>query len=78
MVVLRAEDPSPFAPQSDEEPEEKEDANDAGGGDENGEDDAKKDEAVEVRIDFADVARRTLALPMPPAAYAATLPGPDG
>ncbi|HEX9729502.1 MAG TPA: PDZ domain-containing protein [Gemmatimonadales bacterium] len=64
LLVLRADDDTPFEPRSDEEP-----ATDA----------PKPDTgAVEVRVDFADVDRRILALPMPVRNYQTTVAGPKG
>ena len=81
VAVLRADDPTPFFPQSDEEPEPDDDAS----GDEEEEKEApeaedKDDapEAAEVVIDVERIDRRTVALPMPSANYAGTIAGPAG
>ncbi len=73
-VVLRAEDPSPLAPESDEEkaapdkPEKKEEA---------GKEDAAG-QTREVRIDFDGIDQRILALPIPARPYGAMLAGKTG
>ena len=73
VVVLREDDPAPFAPESDEEPV------DDDGGDEKGGDEKPKDgEPAEVRIAFDGLERRIVALPMPVARYATTLAGLEG
>jgi tricorn protease len=93
-MVLRADDPTPFSPESDEEPvEEKgddegeeEDNGDAKGKkggkgkkDGEGEDEEKDEDAgPEVVIDFDGIERRTIALPMPEANYVTTVAGPAG
>ena len=64
VTVLRAEDPSPFRPESDEEaPPSKAEADSA---------------AVEVLIDFENMDRRTVALPVPVRNYAYVGAGPAG
>jgi tricorn protease len=64
LMVLRADDPTPFAPRSDEE------------GDTTA---AKRDTgAVQVRIDRAGIERRIVALPMPVRHYADLFAGPRG
>ncbi|MBI3207707.1 MAG: PD40 domain-containing protein [Candidatus Solibacter usitatus] len=70
VVVLRKEDPSPLAPESDEEkvaeekkPEEKKDA---------------KPAAVEVKIDLDGIEQRTIALPLPARNYAGMQGGKAG
>ncbi|OZC03825.1 S41 family peptidase [Rubricoccus marinus] len=85
VIVLRADDPTPFFPQSDEEPEPEEDAEEEAAEDDapeadddaSGEDEAPEDE-MEVLIDIERIGRRTVALPMPEASYALTLAGPEG
>ena len=76
VVVLREDDPTPFVPQSDEEPETEEEK---GQGEDQppAEAEAGGDE-VEVMIDAERIDRRTIALPMPVANYAFTLQGPKG
>lgn len=70
VAVLRKDDPSPFLPKSDEEPdtsatEKKTKAN-------------EKPETDTVLIDFERLDRRTLALPVPVRNYAGLLSGPKG
>ncbi len=94
LIVLQADDPTPFAPESDEESvaeeeDEDEDAKtktqgkDKGKQGKRGEDDEEKDgegeeEPVEVMITFAGIERRIVSLPMPGARYSMTLAGPEG
>lgn len=71
VVVLRADDPSPIAPESDEEKteaEKKEDSKNA--------DAAKKDNAV--RIDLDGISQRILALPIPARNYSDIVAGKAG
>ncbi len=88
VIVLRATDPSPFPPRSDEEPFEKENEDE---GDEKKDapkdekteaadekDGDKKENAVTVQIDLDRIDRRVIALPMPEGNYAMTLAGPKG
>ncbi len=81
VVVLRADDPSPFPPRSDEEPSET--SEDESGGNEkeaepDDEEDAEAKGDTTVRIDFDRIDRRTIALPMPEGNYATMLAGPEG
>ncbi|MBI4891082.1 MAG: PD40 domain-containing protein [Acidobacteria bacterium] len=75
VVVLRNDDPSPLAPESDEEkaePAKKDDAK---------KEDAKKDDAKkaeDVRIDFDGIGQRILALPGSAKAYTALAQGKAG
>ena len=82
VVVLRADDPSPFPPRSDEEPVEADPTDDDTGqedeDEQDDEEDADEEAAVAVRIDFDRLDRRTIALPVPSAQYALTLAGPKG
>ncbi|MBZ5605043.1 MAG: PDZ domain-containing protein, partial [Acidobacteriia bacterium] len=67
VVVLAKDQPSPLAPESDEEkPAETKKPEDA----------AKKD--VAVRIDFENISQRILALPVPPRNYVAMATGKAG
>ncbi len=91
-IVLRADDPTPFAPESDEEPVTKDGEDEKGETDkdpkgrkdkkakaETGDDvEDEKEPKVEVLITFDGIERRTLALPMPTGAYSATVAGPEG
>jgi tricorn protease len=70
VVVLRKEDPSPLAPESDEE---KTDAKK-----EEPKKDEKKDATPEVRIDFEGIGQRILSLPVPARNYGGLLPGKAG
>ncbi len=74
VVILREDDPSPFPPESDEEPVE-DDASD-----DEGDDEAESDDEAEVtvQIDADNLDRRTVPLPMPEGNYFATLAGPEG
>jgi tricorn protease len=83
VAVLRAQDSTPFAPQSDEETGKaaadtaekghtgKQETAGAAGK-------AKADSAVEVRVDTADIARRIVALPLPVRRYDEIAAGPAG
>ncbi len=76
LMVLRADDETPFTLRSDEEPvdradEEGEEEEDADAEDEAGDDDG-------VRIDFDGIDRRIIALPMSRAPYGSTASGPEG
>lgn len=64
VLVLRADDDTPFTPKSDEEAAAAPAKPDTG--------------AVQVRVDFAGADRRILALPMPVQNYQATVAGPKG
>lgn len=90
LVVLRADDPTPFAPESDEETIEEE-ANEDGDAETPAENKGKKgkardedtgdtpdEEPVEVTIDFEGIKRRIVSLPMPVTRYTTTLAGPAG
>jgi len=80
LAVLQADEPTPFAPESDEEPEgEGEDPGKQEEDDPAADEDAKEEEdAVEVLIDLDGIQRRILAAPMDLAPYVATLAGPKG
>src|SRR5690606_25396783 len=77
VIVLREDDPSPFPPESDEEPVEKEDSEEEDAEDEEEKEETEAEE-VSVRIDAGGLDRRTLPLPMPMGDYFATLAGPAG
>jgi tricorn protease len=76
VIVLPAEESTPFVPESDEEEPKK----DEDGGDEDGDkkDDEEEEEELEVLIDFDGIERRIVALPLPAARYALTVAGPEG
>ena len=73
VVVLQNDQESPFIPKSDEEEVKKETKEDSG---------KKEEEKTEadkgIRIDFENIARRTIALPLPTGNYVATAAGPSG
>ncbi len=76
VLVLRAGDPAPFPPRSDDEP-----ADSAAAGPPPAPDarpSAAAAAADTVRIDFEGAQRRVVALPMPPGRYTQTLAGPAG
>ncbi|MGD2123077.1 MAG: PDZ domain-containing protein, partial [Gemmatimonadota bacterium] len=79
VLVLRADDPTPFPPESDEEEIKAEEEEGPEGGEPEeaeGEEEAGADK--EVRIDLDGIERRVISLPMPVAAYGMTLAGPEG
>jgi tricorn protease len=84
VAVLRAGDPTPFAPRSDEEAGKPEGgaggkapaANEGGKGAAKG--GAAADSAVEVRIDATGMARRIVPLPVPVRRYQELAAGPEG
>ncbi|HSM06355.1 MAG TPA: PDZ domain-containing protein, partial [Longimicrobiales bacterium] len=82
VAVLRADDPSPFPPESDEEPVEEEGEpgeEEAAEADDPGEGEAPPEgEDEEVRIDVQGFQRRVIPLPMPRGSYYTTLAGPEG
>lgn len=86
VLILREADPSPFAPKSDEEPV-KEVADSTKTADKGGADSTpqkaptakKKATAIDtVNIDWTNLERRTLALPIPVKNYRFTFSGPKG
>ncbi len=82
VVNLVSDEESPFVPISDEE-EVKEDEQEDKDGEEKKEDakkeDAKKDDGEEdMVIDFENITRRTLAIPIPSDNYGAVIAGPKG
>ena len=80
LVVLNKDDPSPFAPESDEEKVEKDKADKDKEKDKEKDKDAKKDEAkkVEVHIDLDAIGQRILAMPIPERDYNALAVGKEG
>ncbi|MBN2003532.1 MAG: PD40 domain-containing protein [Anaerolineae bacterium] len=66
LAVLSKDDPSPLAPESDEEPEKKEET---GEEKETQENEEKKKKPIEVKIDLDGLDQRILALPVPERAY---------
>ncbi len=73
MVVLRKEDPSPIAPESDDEK-----PADATKKDDKDKDKEKDKEPVSVHIDFDDIDQRILALPIPERDYLGLYAGKTG
>ncbi len=74
LLVLSRNDPSPLAPESDEEGAEKETGEEKDADEEN-----KKEEAPpEVRIDFEGIGQRILAVPMPARRYVGLEVGEEG
>ncbi len=69
ITVLRKEDPSPFPLKSDEEP-------DSTSGAKKAKDTSANDKAV--RIDFENIGRRILSLPIPEGNYNEMIAGPKG
>ena len=81
LVVLRKDEASPLAPESDEEKADakKDDAKkDEAKKDDAKKDEPKKDEKVEVRIDFDAIGQRILALPVPSRNYVDLRTGKTG
>ena len=88
VINLDAEDDSPFKPKSDEEEvkdvdsdkEKKDKDKDKSDKkkDDKKSDDKKKDSSKKVKIDFIDLKRRTLALPMPTKNYSFIMAGQEG
>ncbi|WP_179352657.1 S41 family peptidase [Winogradskyella vidalii] len=79
VINLDANDDSPFKPKSDEEAIKKEDGekNDDKK-DDNDSKDKKDDEKKPMLIDFENIGRRTLALPIPSRNYGYIIAGPKG
>ncbi|GAP68939.1 uncharacterized N-terminal domain of tricorn protease [Bacteroidales bacterium 6E] len=91
LINLKKDEPSPFKPKSDEETvkeeekksDEKESAakaenNKKAGTKKGDEKEEKKDEGVKVIIDFDDIQRRIIPLPMPKRNYQMMVTGPKG
>ncbi|WP_235296333.1 S41 family peptidase [Portibacter marinus] len=89
LINLDADDESPFIPESDEEEIQEEDEKEEediskdkdSQEDKDSESDSKEkvdDEKQPMKIDFENVERRTIALPLPVANYRATDRGPEG
>lgn len=73
VVVLQKDQDSPFIPRSDEEKVEKKEEKPK---EEGKKEDKPKDDGM--KIDFDNIERRTIALPMPSANYGTTTSGPAG
>ncbi len=83
VAVLRKDLPSPLAPQSDDENaglDKKDDKKDdaKADGKDKGKESPKEAAPPEVRIDFDNISRRILALPLPEKNYFAVSPGKEG
>ena len=81
MMLLRADDETPFTLRSDEEPVEDDEAAEDAAADAPAADEGEGDDAEDgdgVRIDFDGIERRILDLPMPRGSYGATVAGPEG
>ncbi len=76
VTVLRDDDPTPFTPESDEEPVEEEGEGEEAPEEEEESEQEEEDDAV--RIDFNGIERRIVALPMPVRNYRMTVAGPEG
>ncbi|MFP4846567.1 PDZ domain-containing protein [Winogradskyella sp. PE311] len=77
VVNLNANDDSPFKPKSDEEEVKEEDV-DNEKKEEDSASDKKENSGDEIIINFEDIGRRTLALPMPSRYYGSIIGGPKG
>jgi len=79
VVVLQKDQDSPFIPKSDEEEVKKEKPAD---GDKDKKEEKPKEEKTEksedVKIDFDNIGRRTIAMPLPTGNYASMAAGPAG
>ncbi len=81
MVVLSKSEPSPLAPESDDEKKEEVKKDDAKKDDKDDKKDAaKKDDKdkVETKIDLEKIGQRILALPLPPVRYSGLVAGKAG
>lgn len=78
VIVLREDGAAPFPPKSDEEPVEEAGDDEETGEAEDDDEGTTTDEEDGVRIDFAGLDRRTVALPMGTGGYFATYAGPEG
>ena len=81
LVVLSKSDPSPLAPESDDEKKKEEPKKDDAKKDDAKKDDKDKDksaEKVEVKIDLDKIGQRILALPLPELRYVALEAGKSG
>jgi tricorn protease len=80
LIVLAKDEPSPFAPESDEEKADKDKDKDKKDDKKGDEKDAKKDEVkkVDVRIDFEGIAQCILAMPVPERDYDGLAAGKEG
>jgi tricorn protease len=78
VLVLANDQPSPLAPESDEEKDVDGKSADAGKPTADKKTPGKKEEPVQVRIDLEDIGQRILALPLPPQNYGGLAAGKAG
>lgn len=79
VMILRADDPTPFPLESDEEEVKDESAEEESAEEEGGdEEDEGGEEEDRIRIDMDGIERRIMALPMPVRRYGMALAGPEG
>ena len=79
VMILRADDPTPFPLESDEEEVKEEEGpgeEDEGGQEVEGEGEDEDEDGI--RIDMDGIERRVMALPMPVRSYGMALAGPEG
>lgn len=78
VIVLQEGVDSPFIPRSDEEDVKEEKSEDKA--ETESKDDSKEDDSKDsgIKIDFDNINRRTIALPLPSGNYTTTAPGPAG
>jgi tricorn protease len=77
MIVLAKDEPSPFAPRSDEEPA-KETGDEKSSGSKKNDDKSSDDKKKDVRIDLDGLSQRILAVDVPLRNYTGTVAGPEG
>jgi tricorn protease len=78
MVVLSKNEPSPLAPESDDEKKKEEAKKDEVKKDDKDKDKDKPADKVDVQVDLEKIGQRILALPMPPARYVVLETGKSG
>ena len=79
LAVLNKDDPSPFAPESDDEKKDKKADADAKKDDKDKDKDKDKaKEPVKVKVDFENIGQRIVATPIPARDYRAMLAGKEG
>jgi tricorn protease len=78
VVVLRRDLPSPLAPESDDEKEEKVEAAKSDAAKKEDPNAVPKAAPVPLKVDFEKIGQRTLALPIPPRNYQELTPGKEG
>ena len=77
MIVLAKDEPSPFAPRSDEEPA-KDNGDEKSSGSKKNDDKSSDDKKKDVRIDLDGLSQRILAIDVPLRNYTGTVAGPEG